>query len=556
MRDIVERARVCAKNGDIGQAYALYGSIIEQTSGGKDQYERSLNGEACAFAASVAISSKQLGTALDWYRKAIEVDPLTVAHRVALSHKVMMPLGMFGEARSEAEKAVKIAPDDAAAWRALANAAAAMGDYVKSVGAYERQVEISNRSTSSLLDKAEMLADMERYDESIALCREMIDRGETKHLGDVYHIMALVNSKRGNHEEAVELYKKVLELGCSDKTIAHFHMSLSLFSIGRYREGWLHGAERKNNHTYPALYGPMQRFKKPVFTGQVAPATIHVHQESGYGDNFALMRYLPMLADRGYRVRYEVDANLFNLVNHSFPQIDVVPEAKDYPGTVGIDSDFDFHAPIGELPHAFGTEVDTVPWDGPYLRPSYVKVVEQKIGLAWSAGIRQGERWLQRYGERKSLSFKDVTPLVKMAPENFVSLQVGPPRGENSLIADVLPMSPSWDDTAALVSGLDLVITPDTGLAHLAGAMGKPVWLMMHCHNHGWHFMSERPGSPWNEKSPWYPSVKIFRQWPDSESWDNVISAIKSELQSFLRPANKRLNLFRSALNDCPRIVS
>ncbi len=192
--------------------------------------------------------------------------------------------------------------------------------------------------------------------------------------------------------------------------------------------------------------------------------------------------------------------------------------------------------PVGELPYLFGTEVGTVPWNEPYIKaaPEEVKKYERyegKIGIAWSAGVRETLGfWTRRYGQLKSLSFELIKPIILPNLDRFISLQVGPPRLENLSIEDVLPEDPTWSDTAALIENLDLVITPDTGLAHLAGAMGKPTWIMMHGYNSGWHFMCERPGAPWNEKSPWYPSVRLFRQKVPGD-WKSVIDSIVKELK-------------------------
>src|SRR5437899_10788994 len=232
---------------------------------------------------------------------------------------------------------------------------------------------------------------------------------------------------------------------------------------------------------------------------------------------------------------------MFTVMRRSFPSVKVVPQAVDYPGAIGI-RPFDYHQPIGALPHVLDTEIDTVPWFGPYLHADPELAAKyrgklpdgRKIGLCWSAGIREG-LWISKYGARKSMHFDSLKPMLNInCPDeilHFVSLQVGPERRQNdgSYVDDVLPDQPSWDDTAALVANLDLVITVDTAVAHLAGAMGKPTWLMNSAEPGSWHWMAERPGSPWSERSPWYPSVKIYRQKKVGE-WGGVIAAVARDL--------------------------
>jgi hypothetical protein len=236
------------------------------------------------------------------------------------------------------------------------------------------------------------------------------------------------------------------------------------------------------------------------------------------------------------------------LIARSFPEVEVSQQAPDYPGSIGI-KPFDYHQPIGGLPYQFGTDIDTVPWHGPYLKaePELVKKYDEllpkgkKVGLCWSSGIREGI-WLKKYGQRKSMHFSTLEPLFKVRngsefPE-FISLQVGPERSQNPGSAlDILPEKPDWDDTAALVENLDLVITVDTAVAHLAGAMGKPVWVLCQRDGQSWHWMCYREGASWNEKSPWYPSARVFRQHRFNEPhfWDEVIEDVAKELEQWLK---------------------
>jgi len=545
--NIIHRARKSIEEGQWVNAYPLYKQLLVrtynyQTSG----RQRIIHGEASAFFARLAIENGRLGTAYDWYKRAIVADPRAVDYRIELITKVYIPLRTFEIARLEAERCTKIEPDSYQAWRVLGNVESVIGDAERSLAAHRKQAELSNRSPLSLLDMITVLLDTEKYDEAEAICHEIIDGNDPQSRGDATHCLAMIKARYGNHEEAIDLYKQAINDEHSfDKPLIHFHMSLSLHSIGRYKEGWQSLAKRINNKTNLALYVPMKRFTKPIFEMQPPPAIVHIHAESGDGDNICLMRYLPMLTDKGYTVRYEARDTLLKLASDSLKGVEVVAQSLDHPGGLGI-KDFDYHLPVGELPYQFETDIDTVPWYGPYVKtdPGLSKLYRWlkplgKVGIAWSSGVRDNEGlWVKRYGQLKSLSYDLLKPVIMVDPERFVSLQIGSPRQENDgMIEDVLPETPTWADTAALIENLDLVITPDTGLAHLAGAMGKPCWVMMHGYNSGWHFMCERPGALWNEKSPWYPSVRLFRQKVPGQ-WNGVISMISSELrQQFVNAA-------------------
>jgi hypothetical protein len=148
---------------------------------------------------------------------------------------------------------------------------------------------------------------------------------------------------------------------------------------------------------------------------------------------------------------------------------------------------------------------------------------------------------MEKYGRMKSMRFRDLQPMESLFnEETFISLQVGDGRDENcGTILDVLPESPTWDETAALIDNLDLVITVDTGVAHLAGAMGKPCWVMMQRDGSSWHFMCYRPGASWNETSPWYPSIRLFRQHEFNQPgyWKDVVDDVVKALQEPMQQA-------------------
>lgn len=382
----------------------------------------------------------------------------------------------------------------------------------------------------------------EKYEEAEVLCDYLISCNEC--LRHAYGFKGIVLAQYNNHNEAIECFKKAIELGAAVNTsILKYYAALSLFAVGKQAEGWqsLFKARLENDNFAP-LCTSIRRFsgEKSLFVGQPAPARVHIHHEGGYGDNFLLLRYLPMLADKGYTVSYESRPDTVKLVQDSFPQVTVMPQASDFPGTSGI-PDFDYHLPIVDLPFIFQTDLDTIPWNGPYLKadPELVdeyKYFKDRIGLVWSANslYRAGvEAKGGKYLSQKSIDFNQVKNIIS-DPERFVSLQAGPARLDNdNLIADCLPADErilEWHHTAALVENLNMVITIDTSVAHLAGAMGKPVLLMMHKYLTSFQFMAECPNASWNMKSPWYPTMKIFRQ-KERDDWGPVIEAVKEELR-------------------------
>lgn len=519
---MVELARFYTADGGRGAADLYYRMILKETSPPHTGAERLAHSEACIWYARWARAKGKLGQAADWYHQALNADPLAVETYSEYVLKCLLPMGMLKEAKLYAERVARIEPDSAIALHLLGGVEHRIGDAEASIAIYDRQLELYPNDTNAILDRVTIALDTADYAIVRALCSRVLD---TDRRGDVLHCLAMAKYREGRHELAVDLYDQAIAANCYDPSLARWNKSLALHSIGRYAEGWAEHEHRGQQTTDTGMAAVMKRFVLPRWQGEPAPARLHLHQEMGLGDAISMARYAPILAEQGYDVRMEVNDNLVSLFKRSFPQVKVLPKAIDYPAAFGIEP-FDYHCPMLSLPFVMKTDIDTVPWEGPYLKADPTLVEKYRgygnIGLCWSSGIRHEGIWLAEYGRRKSMTFDMLKPLLR-SEKDFVSLQVGPERTQAlGWVSDVLPKKPSWDDTAALIENLDLVITVDTSVAHLAGAMGKPVWLMMHTEG-SWHWMTKRLDSPW------YPSVRIFRQ-KKPHKWTDVIAEIAKEL--------------------------
>lgn len=538
LEETVLKARECFEADKSINASDLYHKILVATTAPQSGVARVAHGEACMFFARASVANKRLGSALDWYNQALAVDPRAVDCRLELATKVYRPLGNLKAARREALFATRIEPENPNTWHILGGIEHDLHDVNNTIACYEKELELTPDDPIAILDMISILLDTPDYERSKELANKIL---ETDKRSEGYHALGFIANREGRHEEAIELLTKALNLGVTQPATVHWTRSLAYHSIGKYKEGWKDHDWRALEKTQVALSMPMLRFDVPVWKGEPPPAAIHVHAEAGAGDNLCCARYLKLLTDRGYDVRYETYTSMVDLMRRSFPDVEVMPQAPDYPGSIGIKK-FDYHAPIGWLPRAFETDIDTVPWVGNYLKPDPELVAKyrnllkagKKVGICWSSGIREG-LWITEYGKRKSMHFDTLRPLLKL-PFNFINLQVGPERGQISgNVYDLLPEKPSWDDTAALIASLDLVITVDTAIAHMAGAMGKPVWVMCMKDAQSWHFLCERPNASWNTTSPWYPSARVFRQHEFNKPhfWDEVVEDVSQALRQF-----------------------
>lgn len=371
------------------------------------------------------------------------------------------------------------------------------------------------------LEHALALIEKEQFSEAESICSAYTS-------GDSLGLRALIAFAKGEHLKVIELATEALKFESQNSPIYRYYLANSLFSMGKLKEGWKHSFQAKIES--PSILGrSLRKFPdKQLFAKQSPPATTHINAvDNGEGDNLCLMRYFPLLIADGYQIIYEIRPGLVKLTKDSFPEICVKNISDEVPN-------FDYYVQLDDLPYIYQTDINTIPWTGSYIRtdPELVekyKSCKGKIGICWSTGPKSGQ-WKERYLYRKSIPFDLLKPIISVDSSRFVAVQAGPQRLSNNTILDVLPKDErqlNWAETAALVENLDMVISIDTSVAHLAGAMGKPVWLMLSGYSHGWQFMTSCPDASWNESSPWYPSMKIFRQ-KERDNWSDVINRISS----------------------------
>jgi len=340
--------------------------------------------------------------------------------------------------------------------------------------------------------------------------------------------LGMLLQRIGRPDLAARAYRDAMRLD-PDATEAQNNLAMALLLQGDYAEGWrVHEKRWLSRHLKPTLRG----FEQPLWTGELGATRLLIHADQGLGDTLQFCRYLPLI-DRRHRIVLEVQPPLADFMRQ-LPGVEaVVARGEPLP-------DFDAHCPIMSLPFVFGTELDTIPNQTPYLRADPVKVAGWakrmkpakglRVGLVWAGGARPHQPELEPVNRRRSMSLATLAPLAQTRGVSFVSLQKGPPALEaqappqGMALFDFTDDLHDFTDTAALVETLDLVISVDTAVAHLAGAMGKPVWLLNRFDS-DWRWL--RAGGT----TPWYPSMRLFRQ-PCLGDWQSVMAAVRSALES------------------------
>ena len=348
-----------------------------------------------------------------------------------------------------------------------------------------------------------------------------------------------------DYEQADYCYQQALNLD-PDFVGANYSRSMLHLLLGDFRQGWREHDARLN------LPGVVQRFSGsertiPMWEGQPIPGkTLLVYGEQGFGDSIQFCRYLPLLQQRVDHLVFEVRPELLRLMRALPGNIECVARRDD----LGMPAThFDYHIPLMSLPRIFDTTLETIPAQVPYLHAE-AGLMQQwrrrvqgdglKVGLVW-AGSPTHRR--DRY---RSLTLKQLAPLLNLQNVSFYSLQMGPAAQQIAAApADIGLVDPGAEitdfaDTAAIIANLDLVISVDTSVAHLAGALGKPVWLLVYSPGE-WRWLLDR------EDSPWYPTMRLFRQGSDG-NWELVLQRLVAALQQITTPALSNRKFFVTAV--------
>ncbi|HEV3136524.1 MAG TPA: tetratricopeptide repeat-containing glycosyltransferase family protein [Pirellulales bacterium] len=346
-------------------------------------------------------------------------------------------------------------------------------------------------------------------------------------LPEVHYYLGTSFHEQGRWAEALDCYATSLRLR-PDYPEPHFNRSLVFFVQGRFLEGWQEHRWRSKCKKYPA-----RAFQQPLWNGEpFANRTMLVYAEQGLGDTLQFVRYLPLVRERGGEVLLEVQAAIVPLLRTSGIQ-GVMATPADLPS-------FDLQVPLHNLPGIFQTTADNVPDDVPYLTadPELVAVWRErlsqhggfKIGVAW-----QGEKALE-YDRSRSIGLGEFAPLSTAPGVKLFSLQKNAGSEQltemadrftvHDLGADFDESSGAFMDTAAVMKSLDLVITADTSVAHLAGALGVTTWVALPTPP-DWRWLLER------EDSPWYPTVRLFRQSTPGQ-WTDVFARMTDALRKWI----------------------
>ena len=446
---------------------------------------------------------------------------LDVARELCALGGQMLQAGKAGGALIQFDKALALAPDLSEALLGRGVCLHELGRLKEALATYDRLLAVDAGQALAWNNRGNTLLELCCYREaadSYAKALQLEPR-----LYDARVALASCLQSLGRLDEAMAACDAVLAVK-PDHAEAHWNRSLLLLLKGDYRNGWQEYEWRwlKRNFT-----SPRRDFPQPRWQGEPAAGkTILIHAEQGFGDTIQFCRYIPMVAAMGLRVIFECQPPLVELMKSLAGVSQVLPMGSQLPK-------FDLQIPLLSLPLVFGTPVETIPSSVPYLAPPADRLEMWRERIQDDERLKVGLCWAGKaYPDpKRSCPVEELAPLTAVPGISWHSLQLGWQTALPFPMADLTGCIRDFADTAALIEQLDLVITIDTAVAHLAGALGKKTMVMLP-HAPDWRWLLGR------EDSPWYPSMRLLRQnglarWPGAVA--KAVALLRSDSSSLPR---------------------
>jgi FkbM family methyltransferase len=439
---------------------------------------------------------------------------------------LLKKLKRYDEALKDYDSAIALRASYAEAFSNRGNVLIELKRYAEALASYDQAVAIRPRYAEAHSNRGNALLELRRLDEALAAYEKAIA------LKPDY---ADAHSNRGNAllqmkrlDEAMVSYTQAIAFNPAHAD-ARKNRGMVRLLMGDFREGWADYELRFESEGFPSK---RPNVDAPLWHGEdIAGRSILISPEQGLGDIIQFARYLPLLSRRSAKTTFGAPAKLARLLKSLAPEIEIVT-------TFHRKQSFDYQCALMSLPFAFGTDLDSIPRETPYLaaeEPLFARWKAElgedgfKIGIAWR-GSPKG-----KVDQGRSFPLALLEPLSRLAGVRLLSLQkqhgleelTALPEGMNvETLGDFDEGPDGFIDTAAVMKNLDLIVTSDTSIAHLAGALGKPTWIALK-YVPDWRWLLERADSPW------YPTVRLFRQ-PAEDEWEPVFSEMEQALASLL----------------------
>jgi tetratricopeptide (TPR) repeat protein len=516
----LNHAAVLLAQGDFAQSIEANRRAIEADPGMAEAWSN--------LGGALAASGDWRGE-IDAYRRAVGIKP-GLAPAWSNLGNALRESGQLAEAVSACRKAADLDPGFAPGWSNLAQALLDVSEHEEALAASLRALELAPGLAEAWSAKGGALLALRRLDEAAGAQREAVKLQPGNAALNFNLGMTLQHA--GRAEDAAGFLRRAVELD-ADHADAHFELSLALLLGGRFAEGWPEYEWRwRKSGAEP------KRYDFAPWDGDASrPRRLLLWAEQGIGDQILHASMIAELASSALAVTLEVDRRLVPLFRRSFPRAVLVPHKTPPAASSG---DHDCQAPLGSLGRWLRPSFESFP-RRPFLEPDPVRRDEYRqrlageravVGISWKSANRE-------FGSHKSTGLRNWLPILRVPDLRFVDLQYGDTASERRdaeqharMRIEHLPdldLYGDLDGLAALCAACDLVITTSNVTAHVAGALGRPVWQMVPAGNGRlWYWFSHR------SDSPWYPAMRIFDQAAPG-SWHEAVDAVARELAAFVR---------------------
>ena len=543
----LDKAMQAHQDGDFATAWDLYRQVLHRHPD---------HAVALHYCGVLCHHTGKSDVAVEMIRRSLAMDP-HCGEAYANLGMALRALGRLDEAAEACTQAIQIQPGNVAAHFNLGNCLSGLGKLEDSLESYRQAVKLAPNMAQCRSGLAEGLRKLGRVDEALIVLTESL--AQRPNDAEAWNCKGACHYQRRDLDAAIAAYEQAIrhrpdyaedhknlgaaqfELGNQAQAIAHyrmaiaqspdywdahFHLACALLRQGDFPEGWAEYEWRRRIPQFPNIHCPQPEWQGESLAGK----TILLYGEQGFGDVLQFCRYAPILAESAAKVILVVRPALVRLLESLAGNVVIIPSGQPVPA-------FHVHVPLLSVPGLLGTDLATIPAAIPYLhadkekwRERLANVPGMKVGLVWSGDPRPMDLECNLVDRRRSLALAQFAPLAAVPGVTLVSLQKGAGAAQVAQIPGLLDVMDEMDDfadTASLVSALDLVISVDTSMVHLTGALGVPVWVLSRFDG-CWRWLLGR------DDSPWYPSAKMYRQSQSGE-WGDVMERIAQDLRQDLR---------------------
>jgi tetratricopeptide (TPR) repeat protein len=435
----------------------------------------------------------------------------------------LLGLKQYQQAEAPLRRSLALQPGHCGTLNNLGNALAGSGRHEAAIECFQEVLKLQPGDAPARYNMGRSLAALDRLEDAVVSYRNALahaSAADPNRLADVHANLGEALVGLGRYDDALATCRA---MSTFKPELAQWNESLVLLLLGHFEEGW----RKYEGRWHVADHDPPRADARVPKLAEVSGQRILLTSEQGHGDMIQFSRYAPLLARLGAQVSLQVYSEQKTLMQALQGVDRIVAVGDEEPRA-------DIVTPLLSMPLVFGTVLDSIPAEVPYLRAPQTALeawwqrlgprTRPRVGLAW---------WGVQHIPKRSLSVGALLPLLSQADLEFHALQKEiPPQQREWLAAHPLMTDHSdelrdFADTAALISHLDLVVTIDTSVAHLAGALGKPVWIMLH-HSADWRWLLDR------DDSPWYPTARLFRQRMRGD-WDGVVAEAADALAAWTR---------------------